>query len=520
MKYLKYILLFIAILPILIFRDFTPDNELRYLSIADEAIKNGHIFAFFNQGIPYADKPPLFMWLLMLYKNIFGEYSMFGLSLLSILPGVIILEVMDNWVKSKIENSSKLVPWLILVSTVYFIGSMIVIRMDMLMAMFIILSLRVFFRIYEGSGKKYDTWLLGLLVFMALFTKGPFGLMILVASILAFLAFKRKIKEIGKYLGWRFWLIIILLATTWLIAVYVEAGKQYIYDLVYNQTVNRAIDSFSHKKGLLFYIESFPVIFAPWSLLFLSLFILAIKTKLIKSNLEQFFAIIILTTFVMLSCVSAKLEIYLLPIIPFVAYLAGIWLQRNKVSESILIKVGIIVPIIILTLAFPVYLFLYYRSYDMILNSWGIILSSATLSIFGIISLFFFFRTYSFNKILLTIVIGMFSSIFIASFFMKDFNKYIGYGELANNAEQMAENYKIDKCFSYDIPRASGMNIYLDKNVIELDKSQLSQLSELNEGYILFIKTKSTSLSVIESLLTKYKHKEIGNYIIIVVNKN
>ena len=48
MKANKYLLLLLAFLPLLFFRDFTPDNELKYLSIADEAIRNGNFFTFTN----------------------------------------------------------------------------------------------------------------------------------------------------------------------------------------------------------------------------------------------------------------------------------------------------------------------------------------------------------------------------------------------------------------------------------------------------------------------------------------
>lgn len=39
-------------------RDFTPSNELRYLNIADEALRHYALFAFSNHGVAYADKPP------------------------------------------------------------------------------------------------------------------------------------------------------------------------------------------------------------------------------------------------------------------------------------------------------------------------------------------------------------------------------------------------------------------------------------------------------------------------------
>lgn len=40
-------------------RDYTPNNELRYLSIIDEALRNGNFFTFTLDGEIYADKPPL-----------------------------------------------------------------------------------------------------------------------------------------------------------------------------------------------------------------------------------------------------------------------------------------------------------------------------------------------------------------------------------------------------------------------------------------------------------------------------
>ena len=61
-------LMLLCLAPWMVLRDFTPANELRYLSIVDEALRDGHFFVFFNQGVPYADKPPLYFWLLMIFR--------------------------------------------------------------------------------------------------------------------------------------------------------------------------------------------------------------------------------------------------------------------------------------------------------------------------------------------------------------------------------------------------------------------------------------------------------------------
>lgn len=79
-EYFIFLLMLLALLPALIFRDFTPSNELRYLSIADEALREGHFFAFTNHGLQYADKPPLYLWIVMLGKTLLGSHQMWFLS--------------------------------------------------------------------------------------------------------------------------------------------------------------------------------------------------------------------------------------------------------------------------------------------------------------------------------------------------------------------------------------------------------------------------------------------------------
>ena len=65
---IAFFLIILCLLPMMILRDFSPDNELRYLQIADEAIENGNVFAFTLDGEAYADKPPLYLWIVMLSK--------------------------------------------------------------------------------------------------------------------------------------------------------------------------------------------------------------------------------------------------------------------------------------------------------------------------------------------------------------------------------------------------------------------------------------------------------------------
>lgn len=87
----------IAFLPMLIFRDFTPDNEARYLTIADEALRSGHFFSFTLNGQPYADKPPLYFWLVMACRQLLGCHSMLPLCMFSFLPAAGVVKIMNDW---------------------------------------------------------------------------------------------------------------------------------------------------------------------------------------------------------------------------------------------------------------------------------------------------------------------------------------------------------------------------------------------------------------------------------------
>lgn len=140
----------------MILRDFTPDNELRYLSIVDEAIINGDIFTFTNQGIIYADKPPLYFWLMMLGKVILNGHRMWFLSMLSFIPALVTLITMTKWMRilnagkeTSEKRTNENAAILMLMTSGLFLGLTIVVRMDMLMVMFITLSLFTFYKIYH-----------------------------------------------------------------------------------------------------------------------------------------------------------------------------------------------------------------------------------------------------------------------------------------------------------------------------------------------------------------------------------
>lgn len=530
-QWLRFLLIFLALLPILILRDFTPDNELKYLSIADEAIKNGNIFAFYNHGVAYADKPPLYLWAIMLGKLLFGTHCMFFISLLSVIPAFITLFVMGKWCRRYLTLNETINAEMMLVTSVYFLAPIIVLRMDMLMTMFITLSLYTFYKMYEYdhygnsslSGyrsvkeKEYtrQKWQLALFIFFALFTKGPIGILMPLLSITVFLLINGEIRTIGRYLGWRCWALLGSLCAVWFTCVYLDGGPEYLNNLLFNQTVNRAVDAFHHKKPFYFYGVSYWFSLAPWSLLAFIVILLGYLGKYIKTTLLKFFATTVATTVIMLSMISSKLEIYMLPCFPFIIYGAAILL--TKVKESVWVRISVAVPAVLFILAFSgslVACTLFNEELPEIICSLRapLYLFTAILGIGGALALFYIFRRKNIGNAINSTAISMLLLIFAVSFSMPQLNREIGLKEGCNKAMQIAKEKGIENYSYYRFKTGDNLDVYLNRQLQELEPEQLHELSNT----ILFVKGKYIQRDSLLNRATKGKECfKYGGYSII-----
>lgn len=322
------LLFFAASIPMMILRDWSPSNELRYLSIADEAIANGKLFAFSNHGAAYADKPPLFLWLVMLCRLVAGSHcSLLLESLLCWVPAAVTVVVLDRWLcdiaPEKMDARKRGAAALLTLTSVLFMGCALALRMDMLMTMFIVLSLRSFHKWYmaEVDGSSYkgkERWLMPLWIFMALFTKGPVGLLMPLAGIAVFLVIEGRWRRTGHYLGIRTWGVIAALSALWLTGVYLDGGPEYLNNLLFHQTIDRAVSAFDHKKPFWFYLLYVWVVLFPFSPVLICAWVQSFRIRNNRSSAERLMAVASVMTFVMLSCFSSKLFIYLLPICPLI----------------------------------------------------------------------------------------------------------------------------------------------------------------------------------------------------------
>lgn len=511
----KYLYLFwlIALLPMMIMRDFTPDNELRYLSIVDEALRNGTLFAFTNQGEIYADKPPLYFWLMMIGKLILGGHYMWFYSLLSFVPALITIIVMDLWIrKESRDNSQQSV--LMLMTCGLFAGLSFFIRMDMLMVMFITLSLHTFYKIYKGQNSKIDTFLFPLYVFLALFSKGPVGLLVPLVSTTLFLLYKKKINTFWQYWGWKSLIILLVCCGIWFTGVFLEGGSAYLNNLLFHQTVGRGVNSFHHNEPFYYYFFTIWYAIAPWSFLSIGLFAVASIRKKIETELEQFFSIIILSTFLMLSFISSKLDVYLLPLMPFTIFLSMLLIKKFDLRNK-WIRFAIALPALIFVVALPAIIYISRIEKTAFLGTPFVIAAGVILTLTGLILLYILYRKKDTYSAITTMSVGILLTIFVAGFSMPQLNPYLGWRDLCEKAETLALENNISDYWVYGMRRAENMDVYLGTDVKIIQKEDLTQ-NTVDDKIVLLPEKKWRKDADLRQVVESNAHYKVGDYTIVV----
>lgn len=530
--YAVYIGLCVALLPVLLLRDFTPDNELRYLSIADEALRNNTFFTFTNHGVPYADKPPLYLWFVMLGKWLFGSHQMWFLSLFSLVPALVTVHVMDRWTGRSLNSEGHATARLMLLTCALFVGMAVTLRMDMLMCMFIVLALRSFFRLYSAQPENARTaaagvaggmagaavsaeaaarekWLFPIYVFMAVFSKGPIGILVPLLAPTVFLIYKRRLRQFGRYWGWRTWVILIVLCAGWFGAVYAEGGNEYLDNLLFHQTLDRAVNAFHHERPFYFYAISVWYSIAPWSLAVIGLIVAAACKKLITTDLQQLFVTIMLTTFVMLSCISSKVHIYLLPAFPFMVYTGMMFMPAF--SRTKWLKLTIAIPSAAIAASLPALAVIANGKDTSWLGLPAFYVAAAILSasgIYAIISLYG--KRGGADKAVRTIAVGMLAAVFAGGWALPQVKEQIGYGALCDKALEVSQATGTTDFCTWNIKRSENMDVYLHRDVEIIPKEETPK-AEAGRTKVLMTRTRDAST------FKGCKTYTVGKYAVIVL---
>jgi hypothetical protein len=244
------------------------------------------------------------------------------------------------------------------------------------------------------------------------------------------------------------------------------------------------------------------------------LIIAGVVRKKIQTETERFFLTIILTTFVMLSLISSKLAVYMLPAIPFLIYLSAMLLDKFD-EKNIWLLLSVAVPALVLAAALPAVFYMAgIDGFSYIAVS--TVYAAATITTLGgLAALYLLFRRKALRQSIRVMVFSLLLTIFIAGWAMPQLNPYMGWSKLCGeairiSAEKGASGYSV-----YAIPRAGGMDVFLKEKVVAASEEDI--LNGALSGQLLLLPEKAVlNDSRIQSALSGKEQYKTGTYLIVV----
>ena len=186
-------------LPALFQRDLFFRDESRYGAVVKDMIRNDAWFTLTIGDAFYSEKPPLFFSLLRLASEIAGTTAPWVFFGVVTVTAFFFVAASDAFLRAAgCDRRTVLSANLLLLSVPWIAIHMQLLRMDLLFSGLILLSLACYVRGVDVEKANFRPLFGGLLAGLAVLTKGPFGALIPLLSLAAYLAHAKPLQlEVG-----------------------------------------------------------------------------------------------------------------------------------------------------------------------------------------------------------------------------------------------------------------------------------------------------------------------------------
>jgi 4-amino-4-deoxy-L-arabinose transferase-like glycosyltransferase len=234
-----------------------------------------------------------------------------------------------------VDRRTQLASGLILLSSALVLGLLHYARMDFFFSALVLCSYAAFYHAFIRP-QAAGCMILGFVfAALAVLTKGVLGLALPLTAGILFLCWRGSPLRLlrGDFLLGL--LAGLALVCAWAVPAALELGGYDAFARIYleQQTMQRMVNAFHHREPWYYYLAALPLICLPWTLLFPALpwsglFGARMRAGLAASRKPEgeglaYLWCIVLSALLLLSAVSAKTAIYLLPALPALAILSG-----------------------------------------------------------------------------------------------------------------------------------------------------------------------------------------------------
>jgi len=346
--------------------DLWSPDEPRYAQVAREMVSGGDWILMHFNGQMYADKPPLFFWLIAFSSFLWGGFNSFAVRFPSAFFGT--LAVLLTFLIGKKLYSSRMgfISGLILATSHEFAYLSTRANIDATLTFFTTLSLLCFLEWYRGNpphpcplpqGEREDVGgcplpkgekengadspflqekqegkkslvIYGFYIGMALATlsKGPVGFILPLLVGFAFLVIQKDWNGIRRMKLLQGMILFVIIVLAWYVPALLKGGKEYFDETIMLHTVDRFAKGSSHIRPFYYYLYNFPGDFLPWILFLPAAIVYGFSGRRAGIKREFLFLFVwFAVIFIFFSFSKGKRGLYLLPLFPAVSLMVGKW---------------------------------------------------------------------------------------------------------------------------------------------------------------------------------------------------
>jgi len=288
-------------------------DEARYGEVAREMWTNGNYMVPTLDGEFYPDKPPLYFWALLLQAKMSG-LNAFSFRLVTFLCLLGFTAAFYVFSKRLIGVNRAVWATLIALTSMLFLVVGNIVRMDIMMAIFVIMPLHYFMRAVDEGNSRLSFWGYGYAI-LAVMVKGPLGLAFPLLGAIAYAVVQKGKTGVVLLRLLTGSGITLLIAGLWTGYLYISGQKAYLENVFMTQLWGRSVKSWSHPEPFYFYALVLLPLLIPWAPFLWRGF------RQASRNIRSVALCWFLPGFILISVISGKLFIYLTPIFPALALL-------------------------------------------------------------------------------------------------------------------------------------------------------------------------------------------------------
>jgi 4-amino-4-deoxy-L-arabinose transferase-like glycosyltransferase len=327
-------------------------DEAIYAQVSKEMLRSRSWLTPLWEYRNWFHKPPLFIWITVIFYWLF-EVNEFWSRAASALSGVGLLVVTYSIGKFVYDKGTGFLSAVVLLTSYAFVMQARFGTMDIMLTLYIYLSLYAYLHIREG--KHWWWYVCWFFCALSIMTKGGAGLAAPFTIAVAVLLDKRIADALRSRYFWKGFLLGSVVAAPWHIFMYLQHGGRFINEYFGYHIVSRATTALEGNTGdRTYYFEILKDQFTPWFYLIPFAIAFSLSENIKGESRSRILLLVTAIVFITYTVIRTKIPWYIVPVYPALSILTAALLIRAYKHGELIVLSGLVVALFALVFVAPV----------------------------------------------------------------------------------------------------------------------------------------------------------------------